>query len=65
MAGASSSVIKTVASSLVPAVTRAGRAPKPSFTRSASSWTLSRAAVKVNDFSVSPPWKVTLEGTPE
>ena len=40
-------------------------APKLSLTDSPSSSTVSAAAVKVNDFSVSPLPKVTFCGTPE
>ena len=61
----STSVMDTVASSVAPDVTLAGRVPKPSFTLSPSSSTASRAAVNVNDRTVSPLWKVTLDGTPE
>ena len=57
--------MESVASLVVPAVTITGRGPKPSFTDSPSSSTLSSAAVKVNDCSVSPLWKVTPVGTPE
>ena len=59
------SVIETVASSVAPDVTFAGRVPKPSFTLSPSSSTASRAAVNVNDRTVWPLWNVTLLGTPE
>ena len=58
-------LMETVASLVVPAVTFAGRLPKPSLTLSPPSATVSWAAVKVKDCSVSPLWKVTLAGTPE
>ena len=61
----STSVMETVASSVVPNVTFAGRVLKPIFTLSPSSSTLSRAAVNVNDRTVWPLWNVTLAGTPE
>ena len=64
-AGSSLSLMETVVSLVVPAVTLEGSVPKPSFTRSSSSSSVSSSAVKVNDFSVSPLWKVTLAGTPE
>ena len=57
--------METVARGVVPAVTLAGSVLKPSLTLSSSSSTVSCVAVKVNDCSVSPLWKVTLAGTPE
>ena len=55
-----------VASPVVPALTPAGRVlPKPSLTLSPSSLSLSEAAAKVKDFSVSPGLNTTLAGTPE
>ena len=66
--GTSSSVMVTVASSVVPAVTAigvVGSVPNSSFTDSPSSSTLSVSAVKTKVFSVSPLLKVTLLGTPE
>ena len=64
--GTSSSVMVTVVSSGVPALTRAsGMEPNPSLTLSPSSSIVSCVAEKVMLFSVSPLWKVTLSGTPE
>ena len=64
-AGTSSSVMLTVVSLGVPALTSGGRVPKPSFTLSSSSSSVSWVALKVNVFAVSPLLKVTLAGTPE
>ena len=64
-AGSSSSVIETVVSLVVPAVTPVGKEPKPSLTFSPSSSTVSAVAVKVNDLEVSVAANVTLAGTPE
>ena len=63
--GSSSSVMLTVVSVGVPALTPAGRGPKVSFTLSPSSLALSWVALKVKVFAVSPDANVTLEGTPE
>ena len=63
--GTSSSVMLTVVSEVVPAVTRSGRVPKPSLTDSPSSLSVSWIAENVTVFSVSPLAKVTLVGTPE
>ena len=64
--GTSSSVMLTVVSSGVPALTRAsGMEPNPSCTLSPSSSSVSCVALKVIVFSVSPLRKVTLDGTPE
>ena len=49
---------------VVPSVTPVGRLVKVSLTDSPSSSTESSVAEKVNDFSVSPALKVTLDGTP-
>ena len=57
--------METTVSLVEPADTPAGRFPKPSFTDSPSSLSLSEAALKLMLFSVSPPLKVTLAGTPE
>ena len=57
--------METVASFVGPAVTFAGRAPKPSLTLSPPSSTVSSAAVNVNELTVAPLWKRTLDGTPE
>ena len=66
MAGTSSSVMETVVSLGVPAVTPAGRGvPKLSLTASPSSSAESSVAMKVIVWLVSPEAKVTLEGTPE
>ena len=61
--GTSSSVIETVASFVVPALTPVGRVPKPNFTDSSSSSTSSSVAVKTNVLSVSPALNVTPAGT--
>ena len=58
-------MIDTVVSDVVPAVTLAGNVPKPNFTDSPSSSTVSSAADTVKVFSVSPEANVTLAGTPE
>ena len=58
-------MIDTVVSEVVPAVTLAGNVPKPNFTDSPSSSTVSPVAEKVNDLEVSVAAKVTLAGTPE
>ena len=64
--GTSSSVIDTTLSLGVPALTPVGRfEPNPSLTLSPSSLSLSEAALNVMLFSVSPPLKTTLAGTPE
>ena len=64
--GTSSSVMVTVASSGVPALTPSGSvAPKLSLTLSPSSSTVSVSAVNVKDSEVSPLSKVTFCGTPE
>ena len=63
--GLSSSLMSIVASLLVPPVTALGRVPKPSFTDSSSSSTVSWRAVKLKNFSVSPLRKTTVRGTPE
>ena len=57
-------MILTVASFVVPADTPVGKAPKPSFTLSPSSFSLSEAATKVISFSVSPLLNSMLPGTP-
>ena len=62
--GASLSVMLTTASSVVPALTPAGRFTNVSFTDSPSSSSASSSAVNVKLFSVSPESKVTLVGTP-
>ena len=65
-AGTSSSVMLTVVSSGVPALTRAsGMEPNPSRTLSPSSSSVSCVALKSKDLDVSPLWKVTPDGTPE
>ena len=65
-AGRSSSVMETVVSLGVPAVTPAGSiAPKLSLTPSPSSLSESSVAMKVIVWLVSPEAKVTIEGTPE
>ena len=64
-AGTSSSVIDTVDSDVVPAVTPVGNDPRPNFTDSPSSSTVSEAAENVKVFSVSPEANVTVAGTPE
>ena len=56
--------METVASAGLPVVMRVGRDdPKPSFTLSPSSSTLSGLARNVISFSVSPSLKTTLLGT--
>ena len=64
-AGSSSSAMLTVDSDVVPAVTPSGSVPKPSFTLSPSSSTVSAVAEKVKDLDVSVAPNVTLAGTPE
>ena len=60
------SVMDTMASSVYPGLTPTGRAlPKPNFTLSPSSSTLSSIAEKVKPFSIAPTLKVTFAGTPE
>ena len=63
--GSSSSVIETVLSFTLPALTPVGIVPKVSFTLSPSSSTVSAVAAKVKLLEVSPVLKVTLVGTPE
>ena len=55
----------TTVSSVVPAVTRAGRVPNSRVTFSPSSSTVSAVAWKVKVLEVSPALKVTEVGTPE
>ena len=63
--GSSSSVMVTVVSVGVPALTSGGRVPKVSRTLSPSSSTVSCVAVKENAFEVSPALNITFAGTPE
>ena len=63
--GSSSSVMATVVSSTLPALTPIGSGPTASFTLSPSSSTSSAVALKVKVFAVSPLLKVRLAGTPE
>ena len=60
---ASTLIMVTVASSVVPPATPTGRFPKPSFTLSPISSRLSCAASTVKLFSVSVALNVTLGGT--
>ena len=62
--GLSSSLIETVVSSGVPAVTPVGSVPKARSTDSPSSSIVSAVAVNVNVAEVSVALNVTLEGTP-
>ena len=62
--GPSSSLIDTVVSAGLPALTPAGSVPKPSFTLSPSSSTVSSVAVNVMLCSLSPLSNVTLASTP-
>ena len=64
-AGTSSSAMATVVASGARVLTFAGRVPKPSFTDSSSSSSVSWVALKVIVFAVSPAANTTLEGTPE
>ena len=64
-AGTSSSVIETTVSLVDPSLTPVGRFPKPSFTLSLSSSSVSWVALKVIVFAVSPGAKLTFVGTPE
>ena len=63
--GSSSSMMETVVSPFVPALTRGGSVSNSSLTLSPSSSSVSCSAVKVNDLEVSPELNVTLDGTPE
>ena len=55
----------TAVSSVAPALTPVGSAPKASFTLSPSSSSVSAVAAKSKVLDVSPALKVTLAGTPE
>ena len=64
-AGTSSSAMATVVASGARVLTFAGRFPKPSFTLSSSSSSVSWVALKEKVFAVSPDANTTLAGTPE